>query len=321
MSMWTLAAAVALTGASVGLHQGQTPEQARAPQAPTVEVSAQKRVSVNFSQAAAKDVLDWLTKNGSSFVVADQDLPKDLSLTLSIQDEPIEDVMDAVADALGGHWESRGGVRVFHKGQGFMRGFGPEAVRAWAGPDMKEFKAAMPNMKEFRIPRGEMPKMKEFRVPLSKEFMPDFKEFAVPNMEELKDMPKVRIEIRKEMEQARKEMERARTEMEKARKEHPEAFADGAHDFLFVNPDAKGSYRIERKHALPSRTIRVGGNQDISKLFGSLSNEQRELNRRQGYLKLSDLRPEQLKMLGLDANAKDVTITIVRNGDKLTIKS
>ena len=387
MSVWSLAAAAMFTGMTVGVGTQDAAVAQGGGQsmpAPAVEIAAQQRVSVSFNHAGVGEVLDWLSKNGGSFVAADSELPKDATVTMSIKDAPIEDVMDAIASALGGHWERRGDVSVFRKGEGFDFAFGGD------GPGrMRTFNMGPGNAKVFGMPRknGEMPKFRTFTVPEGgfafsmpdmKNFdMPEMKEFKVQDMEkmraelkeQLKDLPEMTPEARKEMEESmraaqkawadsgeswkvsKKAMEQARKEMEKARKEHPELFKEGQPFFyapgsdkgklfqyrvdgkdgdrVFIAPemgkDGPFQYRINSKgkgdHLFMTPGFSVDGVHDLTKLLDSLTPDQKDMNRRQGFIRASDLTPAQRRMIGISDKSKDWTIKINKDGREVTIKS
>ena len=88
------------------------------PSLSSVTFGNQKRgnTSVQFSSAHITEVLKWLRDNGYNFVVNDNDLPKNRTITLNIKDLPVSAVADAIAKSLDGHWETTNGIRVFKKG-------------------------------------------------------------------------------------------------------------------------------------------------------------------------------------------------------------
>ena len=463
MSVWSLAAAAVLAGSAAGVsHLGA--QEAQGNPAPTVEVQSEQRVSISFNHASVGDVLDWMTKNGASFVAADSELPKDATITLNVKDEPMNEVLDAVASALGGHWERRGHMRIFRKGEDRFRVFGGDG--AWSTGDGDNMFHVLPNGKSlwsegdkgkmfqikpgengmwkdgvsgkvFQLAPGEKGNFKVFgdgkdggQIFISPDgdehtfVMPD-----MPNLEHLKDLPGMDAQSRKELENAlkasrkamgdsgmqmrisKKAMEQARKEMEKARKEHPEAFngkvfisPDGdKFTHMWVMPDMEhmkelhempgmdAAARKEMEQALTEsrkamdesgmemRATKKAMEQarvemekmrkehpdmfngktfvmphgadgkmfqykwdsdglkgskdfapqvwvtrssgDMTKLLSSLSPEQREKNRRQGYLHASDLSAAQRKMLGTPSSGKGWTITISKNGESITVKS
>jgi hypothetical protein len=399
MSVWSIAAAAVLAGAAAGVtrHAAQDPQPA-----PSVTVVSQaepmgdqeenqQRVSASFDHAGVSEVMDWLTKNGVSFVSADSELPKDATITLNVKDQPINQVVDAIADALGGHWQRRGEMRVFRKGQGFdvFRGgdnmtwnmapdgkawsTGPGSnmkvftgkdgnrvfmmpdmpdtskmgdmpnVQVWNGPDMEKLKLRlkdMPGMDENA--RREMEKaMKESRGAWTK----NGEQWKVSQkaMEEAhKAMEKAMKEHpegfsgnsffdgdEKSMAEARKEMERARVEMQKAMKQHPEAFngkifmSPDNGDFFKVQPDGKGRtfhYRVGKGSNNFAPSVTING-KSFTRFMDSLSDEQREQNRRQGYILARDLSAAQKKLLGINGEEKGWSITVSKDGEKVTVKS
>jgi hypothetical protein len=66
--------------------------------------------------------------------------------------------------------------------------------------------------------------------------------------------------------------------------------------------------------------MRIDG-ESFTKLMDSLSPDQRELNRRQGFLRSHDLTEGQRKMLGISSNDKGWTIKFSKDGESVTIKS
>src|SRR5579862_1028543 len=128
-------------------------------------------VSARFHDARVVEVLEWLDKQGVNYVIADPSL-NDHKITLNIDDQPVGDVADAIASALGGHWEHRGKIRVYKNGPGFGTDFfggqgmvfpqggewnvvpklpqdkdGQNRIYEFSGPDMKSFTFSSPDLK------------------------------------------------------------------------------------------------------------------------------------------------------------------------------
>lgn len=82
------------------------------------------KITAQFRNAKAAEILEWMEKRGVSFIVNDGDVKPDVRVTLSVNDVPLENVLDSLASALGGHWERRDKIRVFRKGQGFTGVYG-----------------------------------------------------------------------------------------------------------------------------------------------------------------------------------------------------
>lgn len=368
MSVWSLTAAAVLTGLTVGAQQSP-PTALVTPPPPAITVEARQedssqRVSVDFNHAPVSDVLDWLSKNGASFVAADSEIPKDTTITMSIKDQPMDEVVDALASALGGHWERNGGVRVFRHGGG--GGFGEMRMDGnWTTPQPPtQFKMAMPpgkfktfkdGNKVFVTPDGDnvqafgddngkffvMPDMKNFQMPDMKD-LPNLDKLRSQLKEQLKDVPGMSPEAMQEMEKAIKEsqaemmksgdemkisekaMLEAQKAMEKARKEHPEAFKGDGNSFFIAPRSENGrtfTFTTPEGGRAGGRFNVMAHGQNLTKLLGSLSPEQKELNRRQGYLRPSDLTQSQREMLGISGDAKNWTIKINKDGEEVTIKS
>ena len=72
--------------------------------------------SVEFRSAKVSEVFNWLKTNGFSFVVNDSDVNNSKTISLNVVNQPIGAVAEAIASALGGHWETSNGIHVFKKG-------------------------------------------------------------------------------------------------------------------------------------------------------------------------------------------------------------
>jgi len=75
-----------------------------------------EKITVQFRDTKPAEVLSWLEKHGVNFVVSAGEISDSARVTLNVQDQPIDDVVNAIARALGGHWEKENGIRVFQKG-------------------------------------------------------------------------------------------------------------------------------------------------------------------------------------------------------------
>jgi hypothetical protein len=112
-------AIMGLAGVALSGHEPQFDYELAAPIGSasllTASYQASPKVSARFHQAPVSDVLHWLDRQGVSFVIADSKL-KDREITLSVQNQPLDSVVDAIARALGGRWERQGAIRVFREG-------------------------------------------------------------------------------------------------------------------------------------------------------------------------------------------------------------
>src|SRR5438105_10553875 len=143
----TIAAATALVAGALGItHAVQTTPEAQK-SAPVVAQEKSERsselqrlVSGNFDNSSLSEVLKWLSGQGVSFVADGASLSGDAKLTANLQNQPLGDVMDAIADAFGGRWDRHGNIYTLHRGNGY-----------WApkGGEMREFEMAPGDAKLF----------------------------------------------------------------------------------------------------------------------------------------------------------------------------
>jgi len=134
--------------------------------------SDQKKVSVHFQKAHVREVLDWLQKSGLDFVVADSEM-KDRTVTMSITNQPVGDVLKALGTALDGHWVSEGNIRVFKNGSA-----SPFGGVADTGTDFQ-----FPKGPYFRSPDSkfnELPNKKDFEIGPESKFKSDSPRYQWP---------------------------------------------------------------------------------------------------------------------------------------------
>ncbi|MFZ4507775.1 MAG: hypothetical protein ACOYON_08795 [Fimbriimonas sp.] len=169
----------------------------------------EKLVSVSFNSAPVSEVVAWMTKQGVSYVIVSTAYPKDATITLNIQDQPLREVADAVAVALGGRWERSGNILVFKKGQDgvFFSRVQPleglEGLGQMPGLDPKEMAELQKALGDIKIHLG----------PLAQEKM----QLDALSGRDGGGLTKAqRAEMDRELAKARKEIDQARKEMEKA---------------------------------------------------------------------------------------------------------
>jgi hypothetical protein len=92
----------------------------------------QDRVSVRFREAKPSEVFAWLQDHGVDFVASSDEFRAGTTITVNIQNGSMNTVLNAIARALGGHWERENGVRVFRRGN--SGDFGPEMSSTPWGP-------------------------------------------------------------------------------------------------------------------------------------------------------------------------------------------
>jgi hypothetical protein len=97
-------------------------------------VQMQRRISGQFNNAGLSEVLKWLGGQGVSFVVDSATISGERKLTMNIVNQPLGDVIDAIAGAFDGKWERHGEVYTLK---------GPQ--RLALVPD------GLPNVKQFKI--------------------------------------------------------------------------------------------------------------------------------------------------------------------------
>lgn len=79
-----------------------------------------KTVTIHIEGTVA-DVVKWLTDQGVSFVISDDNLSQK-KLMINMVDQPLKDVVGAIADAMGGRWQKRGNVYAFQSAGSFPFG-------------------------------------------------------------------------------------------------------------------------------------------------------------------------------------------------------
>lgn len=157
------------------------------------------KITAQFRNSKASEVLDWIEKRGVNFIVNDGDIKQDATVTLSVTDVPIEVVLDSLAAALGGHWERRDKIRVFHKGQapvypGFFGGQGATA-HTFPTPPMPPMSMEVPaqafklNGKAFdakAFDKDFEKRMKDMASEMEKKFGPEFQKKLEESMKDVK---------------------------------------------------------------------------------------------------------------------------------------
>ncbi|MEQ1934177.1 MAG: hypothetical protein ABL962_09920, partial [Fimbriimonadaceae bacterium] len=103
-------------------------DDAIAPTAPTAETpitlagfdldtALQQRVSADINGTFA-DVVKWLRTTGLSFTIADNDLSS-RKISVKLENQPLKDAMDSIAEAMGGKWVKKGEIYTFSRGNLF----------------------------------------------------------------------------------------------------------------------------------------------------------------------------------------------------------
>lgn len=218
-----------------------------------------EKITTQFRNAKASEVLEWMEKRGVSFVVNDGDIKQDARVTLSVTDTPLENVLDALASALGGHWERRDKIRVFHKGQGFAAVYG-NTLRALPTPPNPPMSLATPPQAFYRMDGKAFDKdfekrMKDMSAEMEKKFGPEFQKKLEKSMKEgqfftFEDAQPFRALQGKEREEAMKEREEALKEAAKARKEAMKDAEQARKEAMKMAEEARKMAGEARKEAL-----------------------------------------------------------------------
>ncbi len=275
----------------------------------------EKKISTSFNDASLKDVLNFLHKQKVDFAV-DPEQFKDRRVSLSLSDVPVSVALNAIASALNAHWDNVGGVKVLKKGAGFSTFSGGNTFVMPKGFDGKTFELKGLEGKNFDFKSFDKEQSQEM-----KKAMDEVRKAMADQKFEFKGFDKAQSEeFQKAMEEARKSMadqkfefkglDKAQSEqMQKAMEQARKAMANQKFDFKSL--DGKG---------WPKGAFIMNG-QNFGDLTKSITPAQKELQKKQGFLKISDLTPEQRKMAGISGDGKGtIEITISRDGETLKIK-
>jgi hypothetical protein len=314
----------------------------------------ENKVTAQFRNAKASDVLEWLEKRGINFVVNDGDIKSDVRVTLSVTDAPQESVLDALASALGGHWERRNGIRVFRKGPGQVFGFATTVPGAPSAP----LNLAVPPTPFMKFESKDFDKdfakrMKELSTQMEKQFGPEYRKQLEQNMkdvraftfgdgkmlelqgkereevmkmaeearrEAMKEAAQARREAMKEAERARAEGQRAREEAQRARVEGQRAREEATRSVRSSSGSISvyGSPRMGTTRTFITPSFPVDG-MNMGKFLKSLSSAQKDTQRKRGYVRYDDLTREQKHLLGVRPDGK-FEIRIKVNQDEVIVR-
>ena len=270
-------------------------------------------VSVQFTNAAASEVLRWLSKQNVNFVANVDNLPKS-KITMNVSHVPLHEALETVAEALGGSWQIKGSTLVFRRGM--FRALqlpaspfgGVKSFSGFPSGDMKLFSQMDPTqLKAFQLQQKKMSEDLAKQLKDRTFFYGDGKTFTYKfdpkQLEELKAL----------------KMDGKAFTMDPKQLEQFKSLGmmrDGK--TLNFQWDPKNFGELKPFNGFTFKKI------DVEKFKKSLTNSQKELMKKQGYLKLSDLTEEQGKMLFDKTNGEikgDVTFVFGSDDQKITIKS
>ncbi|MBS1713274.1 MAG: LytR C-terminal domain-containing protein [Armatimonadetes bacterium] len=276
-----------------------------------LETGQDKTLTMDFRNAAAQDVFEWLKKSGVDFVVETGSIPKDKRLTVSIKGRSADEAVEAVAEALG--------MGVTKKGRTFV--LRPEAPWGLSRSDGKAFMA----------PQFDKDAMKAWRL-YAPDMSKDWEKWSDELKDSFKDLPKT--------EWNEKDWETFSKGLKDSLKDVPKwkGLPDGG-SFDFKEPkdlppmtwdfkgfdgkewnDLKGLREFKDWKGFkdfPANAMKFG---DIGKLIESLTPEQLKKNKSKGYLTVDDLTSEQRKLLGSFDGDGDFTVRFDKDGKSVTIK-
>ncbi|HEY0866982.1 MAG TPA: hypothetical protein VGE01_06380 [Fimbriimonas sp.] len=295
--------------AAPSLDESETGPSAAWAQTSPAPAVASKLVSVSFSNAGLPEVLGWMRKQGINFVM-DEALAKNRRVTLNVVNLPIGKVMDAVAESLEGHWVQRDGIYVFRSGPGFYTQFG--SMPAFTVPSVpgSRFDPPKVDVKVKTLPQGQG-------------WAPRAFEWKFVNDEEI--VEKVTKELRQSLRDSKVAdeafWERFSNELAKSLKknlkERDAIFTDVTKTYKIDTIDPKALEEIRAKFGSTS----ISRTMDAKRFSQSLTPVQKELHKKQGYLKISDLTPEQREMLGIKGDGENIELEFRMDGDAIKVRS
>ncbi len=288
--------------------------------APTQADSAlDKRVTKSLDSVTLKEALSALAEQGLSFVVIENDKAQNVRITIHVVDQPLRDVMDAIASAYGGHWSRKGSVYILSDGRNSEAQFAPFE---WRGFDRNA-------LGQHELPKDLMKKDSgAAALVLPKELMKD-------------DEMKLQIlnpEIQKKIESATQEAMKAR-DMNPEMQKKIESAMQEAMKARDMNPEMQKKIESAMQEAMKARVLdstlmgepkmlsnemrlfSFPSGQNFDKLLGSLTPQQKSLMAKRGYLTPKDLTKTQLGYLGKLPEGADWSVSISIGGKTLKLRS
>lgn len=329
---WSLAAALA-AGLSFGAYT-QVSAQGDVNQG-TV---AQRKVTRSFDNAKLAEVLDWLKAQGVNFVIRPDQVDPNSRLSLNAVNQPLRDVMSAIAAAFGGSWTKEGELWVFR--QGASRDF---LLGAPSFPDFPSFGLdKLENDPKFRVfTENDLKDSPEFKKWMES-WKKDWQKWAEEWKDHAKDFdfkfygPKVRVwtdkdlqndpEFKKWLDQWRSEIDRSfGPEFQKKMEQRAKELAEKAREFKTDESEMKRATEEMEKElfrqgkALESKNLFID-DAKIRQLMDSLSDQQWAKQEVQGYLTLADLTEKQRELVKDLPTDGSWSISYSIDGKKITLK-
>lgn len=318
-----------------------------------------RKVSVSLNNVTAADAFKWLNKQNVNYVANLDSLPKS-KISLNMKDVPLSEVLSSLAEVLSGNWQVKGSTLIFKGGFGFsLTTPGSMSFKSVPGtlfqsmPHMREAPAKAFNFQGKALSPKEMEKL---HSELGKVYELKFDHDAFEKMHmdfegkalSPKEMEKLRTELGKvyelkfdkgALEKMHKDFEgfnkdgkvwiwgdEKMSKEDKAKMEKEVADAMKAHKGALLKlGEIKGDQLKALKEDALAKSQAFGFKKvDSAKLLKSISPSQKELIKKQGFLKISDLTKEQKEMIFTDPKAEikgDFTFVLNLDGEKLTIKN
>lgn len=147
------------------------------------------RITVQFREAKVGEVLSFLEKHGINFVVSSQSFDKDATLTLSVTEVPLQELVDSIALAFGGRWEKTGSTLVFQKGTNNTRIL--HFNETGPGQDVKLFDGLTFDKEAFKnsISPDMAKKLGDIGLEMGKKFGPEFQRKLELQFKGLREIP------------------------------------------------------------------------------------------------------------------------------------
>lgn len=286
------------------------------------------------------DLVNALRKQGINFVIPTDEL-KDRKLNLNFVDVDVDEAMRAISKALGGSFRKDGNIYTFTRNNFFIPEFdaainsknwnfdGKGSVfkaqeltpeqKAKVQKSLEEAQKAMEkafNSKEWKkFWEQDIPKVFTF----DSEGLKDLNHKGIRTFR-FETLPDGSFQMFKDgVKMSEENMKKFREAQEKALKslKDSKVYSEKFFSDEYIK-DLKAKFKGLNNGSV--FTINTG---NIEELLKSLTPAQKELHKKQGYLKLSDLTQKQRELLGKGSEKieGDFTFTYNKDGEKLTIKN
>ncbi len=312
-----------------------------------------RKVSVHFNDASASDVLAWLGKQNVNFVASSESLPKS-RITMNLSGVPLSEALESVAEALGGNWQVKGstlifrhGMSLFTPGQNFsyampgdmfgrngfkafgdLKGIEPKvfnfdgkSLKSLPGMDGKAFKMDEKWLKDMKTMDGKVFELNDKMLKELQQKGKDGKPFVLDG-KTLGDLKKLQGDGRALWldDKALKDLMKQKGADGKMLWLDEKSMKDLMDKNGKIMGDMKARGLFEKDFFKGFTFKKV----DAGKFLKSLSPGQKELMKKQGFLKISDLTDEQRGMIFDNPKGempKDFTMKFNVDGESVTIKN